>query len=101
MSVTPLTSGAPSGSPAAGSQILGLPMLSAAEYGWRSRLPQAKILPLGNNVIWRGTMSHWTIGPQEPWVASVGSAEIVIGVDATVAGPAANSIVFEPAPRIP
>src|SRR5689334_13807307 len=101
MSLTPLTCTAVVGGPAAGSQIRGIPMLSAAEKGSWFRLPQAKILPFGNNVICSGTMSHCTTGPQAPVLASAGSGEMVIADEVTVADPAANWIVFEPGPRIP
>ena len=47
-----------------GSQTRGMPMVSAT-----SRLPQAKIFPLGNRVICSGTMSQLTTGPHLPVVA--------------------------------
>src|SRR3954462_9246918 len=91
MSLTPLTSGAVVGGPAAGSHTCGRPIVSAG-----SRLPQAKIFPEGSRLICSGTISQLTTGPHEPLDASVGSGAIEIAVDVTVAAPAANSILFEP-----
>ena len=54
----------------AGSQIRGIPMVSAT-----SVLPQAKIFPFGIRLMCSGTMSQSTTGPHLPDVASVGSGD--------------------------
>src|SRR3954469_4767045 len=96
MSLTPLTSGAVVGGPAAGSHTCGLPIESAG-----SRLPQAKIFPEGSRLMCSGTISQLTTGPHEPVDSSLDRGPIAIAVEVTVADPAANSMLFDPCPRIP
>src|SRR5919107_402113 len=97
MSETTIGGNPTGGAPLDGSQIRGNPSVSPP----MSLLPQAKILPLVISAMCKGTMSQLTTGPQAPVVASVGRADTATGDDVTVAGPAANSRVWEPAPRRP